>query len=88
MFEVGTARVCAEIKSVFEVSAVQFSPDGRYLSLGSKNGSVCVWALGEHLYQNIKQVQDSVAMQPDFWANYPIFLPDYGIYGNVMAVEP
>ena len=88
VFEVGTARVCAEIKSVFEVSAVQFSPDGRYLSLGSKNGSVCVWALGEHLYQNIKQVQDSVAMLPDFWANYPIFLPDYGIYGNVMAVEP
>ena len=49
MFEVGTARVCAEIKSVFEVSALQFSEDGKFLSLGSKNGTVCVWALGEHL---------------------------------------
>lgn len=49
MFEVGTGRACAELRSLFEVSAISFSPDGRYLSLGSRTGSVCVWALGEHL---------------------------------------
>lgn len=54
MFEVGTGRTCAELKSLFEVSTMSFSPDGRYLSLGSRNGAVCVWALGEHLLGNIK----------------------------------
>lgn len=81
MFEIGTGRACAELKSLFEVSALSFSPDGRYLSLGSRTGAVCVWALGEHLMQNVWQVLDSVKMQPDFWANYPIFLEDYGTYG-------
>ena len=81
MFEIGTGIAAAEIKSVFEISTLGFSEDGRYLSLGSTKGSVCVWALGDHLFQNIKQVLDSVALQPDFWSNYPIFLPDYGQYG-------
>lgn len=49
MFEVGTGRVSAEIRSIFEVTAFNFSSDGRYLALGSRTGSVCVWALGEHL---------------------------------------
>jgi len=78
MFEIGTGRACAELKSVFEISSFAFSGDGKYLALGSKAGSVCIWALGEHLYQNVKQVLDSVKVQPDFWTNYPIFLEDYG----------
>jgi hypothetical protein len=60
MFEIGTGLAAAEIKSLFEISQVKFSPDGKYISLGSKRGTVCVWALGEHLYQNIKQVMDSL----------------------------
>lgn len=78
MFELGTGQAAAEIKSVFEVSSMSFSSCGKYLSLGSTKGTVCVWAVGDHLHQNIKQVMDSVKLQPDFWANYPIFLPDYG----------
>ena len=54
MFEVGTGRACAELKSLFEVSSLSFSPDGRFLSLGSRTGAVCVWALGEHLLSNIR----------------------------------
>jgi WD40 repeat protein len=60
MFEIGTGKACAEMKSVFEISTFGFSADGKYLSLGSNTGSVCIWSLGEHLYQNIKQVLDSV----------------------------
>jgi hypothetical protein len=77
MFEIGTGIAAAEIKSVFEVSAMQFSEEGKYLSLGSQQGSVCVWALGNHLHSNVKEVLDSMKLQPDFWYNYPIFLPDY-----------
>lgn len=28
---------------------MKFSPDGKNIALGSKSGTVCVWALGEHL---------------------------------------
>lgn len=62
MFEIGTGLAAAEIKSVFEVASMQFSEDGKYLSLGSNKGSVCVWALGNHLYQNVKQVLDSMKL--------------------------
>lgn len=54
MFEVGTGVAAAEIKSIFEISSIEFSPDGKYLSLGSNSGTVCVWAIGEHLHHNIK----------------------------------
>lgn len=50
MFEVGTGIAAAEIKSIFEISQVKFSSDAKYLSLGSKSGAVCVWALGDHIY--------------------------------------
>lgn len=60
---------------------MKFSPDAKYISLASKDGGVCVWALGDHLYQNIKQILDAVELQPDFWSNYPIFLSDYSTYG-------
>lgn len=77
MLEIGTGQPAAEIKSVFEVSSMQFSEDGKYLALGSSKGSVCVQALGQNLHQNVKQVLDSMKLQSDFWYNYPIFLPNY-----------
>lgn len=49
MFEIGTGIAASEIKSVFQVSQIKFSPDGKYLALGSNLGCVCVWALGDHL---------------------------------------
>ena len=54
MFEVGTGQAAAEIKSIFEISKMKFSLDGKYLSLGSKSGAVCVWAVGEHILTNIE----------------------------------
>lgn len=77
MYEVGTGNIASEIKSVFSIAKMAFSSDGRYLSLASKKGCVAVWALGNHLYQNMRQVLESVDLQPDFWSNYPIFLKDY-----------
>jgi hypothetical protein len=46
MFEIGTGLASAEIKSVFEISTMGFSDDGKYLSLGSNKGSICVLAVG------------------------------------------
>jgi hypothetical protein len=85
MFEIGTGLAAAEIKSVFEVSAMSFSEDGKYLSLGSNKGSVSVFALGQHLHLNVKQVLDAMKLQPDFWFNYPIFLPDYSLVNNLQG---
>jgi len=46
MFEIGTGLASAEVKSVFEISTMAFSDDGKYISLGSTKGSVCVLAVG------------------------------------------
>jgi hypothetical protein len=46
MFEVGTGLAAAEVKSIFEISTMKFSDDGKYLSLGSTKGSVCVLGVG------------------------------------------
>lgn len=50
MFEIGTGQPAAEIKSVFEISSLAFSDCGHYLILGSNQGTICVWAVGDHLY--------------------------------------
>lgn len=36
MYEVGTGIPASELKSIFEISEMKFSHDGKYLSLGSK----------------------------------------------------
>lgn len=54
MYEIGTGAPAAEIASVFEITCMKFSHDGQYLSLGSTNGAVCVWSMGNHLHQNVK----------------------------------
>ena len=77
MFEIGTGLPAAEVSSVFEISAMRFSSNGRYLSLGSTNGTVAVWSMGNHLYQNVRQILEYMSQSNDFWHNYPIFLPDY-----------
>ncbi len=77
MYEIGTGLPAAEISSIFEITQLKFADDGRYLALGSSNGTVCVWSMGSHLYQNVKQVIDAMKLSSDFWFNYPIFLPDY-----------
>lgn len=53
MYEIGTGLAAAEILSIFDISQMKFSSDARYLSLGSTQGSVSVWALGDHLYSNV-----------------------------------
>jgi len=76
MYEVGTGMPAAEICSVFEISEMRFSCDGRFLALGSTSGAISVWSMGNHLHQNVKQVLDAMRLSNDFWFNYPIFLPD------------
>lgn len=56
--------------------------------MGSTNGGVCVWSMGNHLHQNVKQVIDAMKLQSDFWFNYPIFLPDYEQFNNNLGQPP
>lgn len=35
MYEIGTGLAAAEILSIFDISKISFSTDGRYLSIGS-----------------------------------------------------
>jgi len=76
LYEVGTGNIAAEIRSIFEVSKTAFSADGRCLAAGSKRGCVAVWAIGEHLFDNMKGVLEQAKGNRDFWANYPIFIDD------------
>ena len=53
MYEIGTGLAAAEILSIFDISTMSFSTDARYLSLGSTQGCMSVWALGDHLFFNV-----------------------------------
>ena len=77
MYEVGTRRVAAEVHSIFDISSINFSADGRYLALGSQQGAVSVWALGDHLFRAVHEVIERMRERQDFWCNYPIYLPDH-----------
>lgn len=43
-----------EIRSVFEVTSMQFSENGKYLALGSRHGAVEVFPVDQELHQNVK----------------------------------
>ena len=63
--------------SIFDLTEMKFSSDGRYLALGSSSGSVSVWALGDQLHHNISQVVEAMKATTNFWHNFPIYLPTY-----------
>jgi WD40 repeat protein len=51
MYEIGTGIAAAEVNSIFDITRMEFSSDGRYLAIGSLRGSVSVWAVGDHIYR-------------------------------------
>lgn len=53
MYEIGTGNPASEILSVFDISEMRFSSNGRYVALASSSGSVSIWALGDHLYLTV-----------------------------------
>ena len=53
MFEIVTGFIAAEVQSIFDVKEMQFSTDGRYLSLGSNTGAVSIWALNDNVFFNV-----------------------------------
>jgi len=77
MYELGTRKLGAEVHSIFDITEMSFSADGRYLALGSSRGSVSIWALGDHLFRSVNEVIQRMRERPDFWCNFPIFLPDH-----------
>jgi len=76
MYEVGTRKVAAEVHSIFDITEMKFSGDGRYLALGSHKGAVSVWALGDHLFRTVHEVIERMKAREDFWSNFPLFMAD------------
>jgi WD40 repeat protein len=54
MYEIGTGLPAAEISSIFDITEMKFSPDGKFLSLGSNQGAVSVWSMSLNLHSNLK----------------------------------
>lgn len=54
MYEIGTGIAAAEVNSIFDITRLEFSSDGRYLAIGSLRGSVSVWAVGDHIYRQMQ----------------------------------
>ena len=77
MYEVGTGNVASEVHSIFDITTMEFSADGRYISLGSSRGAVSIWALGDHLFKAVHEVIERMKERKDFWCNYPLYLPDH-----------
>jgi hypothetical protein len=77
MYEIGTGFAAAEVNSIFDITRIEFSADGRYIAMGSMRGSVSVWAVGDQIYRQMFSVMQQMTHNADFWYNYPIFLPDY-----------
>jgi hypothetical protein len=67
MYEVGTGLLAAEIESTFDITKVSFSSNGRYLCLGSKQGCVSVWTLGNHLHEQVSRILEHMSLDKDFW---------------------
>ena len=76
MYEIGTGNPASEILSVFDISEMRFSSNGRYLALASTSGSVSIWALSDHPYLTVSQILEVMQSTVNYWHNFPIFLPD------------
>jgi hypothetical protein len=82
LYEIATGQIATEISSLFSISSFSFSSDGnskyknigKLLVVGSQEGIVCVWALGEAIHENIKHVMTAMKTKPNFWSSYPIFI--------------
>lgn len=76
-FEIGTGLAAAEIQSVFDITKLSFSGDGRYLALASSSGSLSIWATGDQLFNNMTRVMEAIKACSTFWHNFPIYLTNY-----------
>ncbi|CAI2364164.1 unnamed protein product [Moneuplotes crassus] len=72
-YEVGTGHLASEISCLFEISSFTFSPNGKFFVAGSLHGCVSIWAIGERL-------QSTMAMTPDIWSSYPLYIKNEYIH--------
>ena len=56
MYEIGSGRVAGELRQTFDIGVMKFSADGRYLSLGSKDGQITVWSIGDQIFRAVNEV--------------------------------
>lgn len=73
-YELGTGLLATEISCLFDISAFSFSPNGKFFVVGSKTGTVSIWAIGETLSNNIQKILTAMEVKPDFWSAYPLYV--------------
>ena len=58
------------------MNGVEWSPDGRYISInGAKQTqSVCIAKASDACFENILRLLDAMRINPRFWQQYPINL--------------
>lgn len=66
--EVGSGKVATEVKNLFEVSDLCFSPCGSYLFLASGQGTMAVYQVSAQMSYNIKRVVEMVKAVPSYWS--------------------
>jgi len=78
VYESGTGRRTAELSRFEPVTcseSVSFSSDGRFIIIGCGSGFLSVWKVPSPLTENMLEVLEQVQQKPDFWKQFPIYLP-------------
>ena len=63
-----------------DISTVAFSPDGKYIASGDKQGMINIWRLDWESGQTIKSTYQKTLIQPD-WVTHL----DFSVDGNILA---
>jgi hypothetical protein len=58
LYEIGTGQYAGEIPNLFDIEHIAFSQEGKFISIGSKQGVVSIWSTGPDLRENIFEVLD------------------------------
>lgn len=73
IYEVGTGMLAYKMADICDISCFDYSKDGRYIVVGSDKGVVTIWEITGVIRENIQNVLEDMAKNPEFWSNYPIY---------------
>lgn len=73
-YELGTGDLACELANVCGITSFGISSDARHVAVCSDKGMVSVWGISGGMRENIVQVLDCVAVNPEFWTSFPIDL--------------
>ncbi len=56
VYECGTGNLIAEVKSICNITSLEFSPNGEFIVCGGKKGKLSIWSCAEEMVDSIKDV--------------------------------